>query len=924
MLNLSSLLQHMPEIPQARLVSSGIAVWVAWAKQLNPAIQQTLSDHGGMLLVQEHEQSLWLFLSNDAFRGVARLLIWARLNPMPVTVQVLPATLLSDFRLNLSMSVSPDMTGQWVVPPAEFTVWMHQGLADQIKGIPGLELRDAATPSGLTGGIWKLFYADQGLDYESLLGWYFVMKPLGNPADKSFINGWRVFFGEVQMILQKLGFKYLIKDNFVIFSIDKLRLLRMFCRDILLLLRRVKEEEAGVEDSKYWPAVMAGVSSQGLNFNEELPRKIPLEWDRLTPDFPHFQYRSAFLLGEGFRINDLGMSSRETVESWCNIRLGAESGDVAEDGMMHLSLSRKLYSGDLIECFYCGLKNHPPSQCPSRILTDWKPEIWDALAEVGLEQMEEAYASIDESLDVENLLEGIAAFRDEPGPRGLLVRAMFEINAPVQHRMFKLVWRSRGKDWPAGLSQLSNETGEYLWMAMDAINAGDMDQTEEILKQASLRYAKSYQPRSMQGVLKLEQGDLDQAIFYWQESERFSYTQFQQGFFLYLQGRIREIQGDYKEATDLYKACQGVSPKWIDPFYREAVCLVKRGFSEQAGPIFENLVDKDPHIFNRMLIDPELERGRIHLLSAMWKMWVGVEEQGKTEKDRIEKLAGEVGQWFEETHEFHDVAQKHVDRLLALSKVRNYVAFKQLSRGSARLVEEMEKRVDLEIKLVDSRVGILFERLKDVQKEASWFPFPRLLHEFNLDFNFCAEKLNWIRGQHLKVAENFRKSQKFMSEIEDRLRVLKSRLVTLRIIRDSTLFILMLGRNFIWLEILCLGLALITLPAIIFFSDRLTGLWFVDLILKQKWEFQKGLVLILSIFAVAIAAFKTALGFEKRKQELFARSTEEIAADDARQKAKEETKRAKEREKAKEKAEAKPAGDKGKDKDKSKPGKGGK
>lgn len=874
MLYLSSLLQTMPEMAQSRLVASGIAVWVAWSKQLNPAIQQTLSDHGGILMAQESSQAVWLFLSPDAFRGVARLLIWARLNPMPVAVQVLPCMLLCDYKLNLTMSVPPDMLNQWVVPPMEFSVWVHPGLADQMKGIPGLELRDAASPSGLSGVAWKQFYADQGLDYETSLGWFFVIKPLGNPSDKAFISGWRVFFNEIQIILQRLGFKYLSKDNFIVFPVDKLRLLRMFCRDILLLLRRVRAEEEEGGEVRYWPMVMAGVSQQGLNFNEELPRKVPLEWDRLTPDFPHLQYRTAFLLGEGFKLNDLGFSSRETVDSWCNIRLGSEEGQEDEEGRIQVSLSRKLYSGELTECFYCGLKNHTPAQCPSRGLPDWRPEIWDAVAEIGLDEMETAFASMDEALDMDNLIPGVQELMEGRDARGTLVRALFEINAPVQHRMFKLVWRSRGKDWPAALAQLSTEAGEYLWTALDTLVTGDVEQAEEILKQASLRYTKSFQPRSLQGVIFLEKGDLDQGIFYWQESERFSYTPFQQGFFLFLQGRVREIQGDFKDAIDLYKKTQLASPKWIDPFYREAVCMVKRGFSEQAGPVFEQLVEKDPHIFNRMLIDPELGRGRIHLMDALWRMWKVMETLGSEEKQRVEKLAGEVGQWFEETHEFHDVAQKFVDRLLALSKVRNYVAFKQLARGSARLVEEMEKRIDLEIKLVDAKVGNLFERLKDVQKEASWFPFPTLLRDFNMDFNYCAEKLNWIRTQHLKIAENFRKSQKYLSEIEDRLKILKSRLVTLRIIRDSTLFILMLGRNFIWLEILCLGLALVTLPTLVYFSQSLAGVWFVDLILKQKWEFQKGLVLVLSIIAAGAAAFKTAITFDRRKRELFAQGEE--------------------------------------------------
>lgn len=38
---------------------------------------------------------------------------------------------------------------------------------------------------------------------------------------------------------------------------------------------------------------------------------------------------------------------------------------------------------------------------------------------------------------------------------------------------------------------------------------------------------------------------------------------------------------------------------------------------------------------------------------------------------------------------------------------------------------------------------------------------------------------------------------------------------------------------------------------------------------SQKWQVQKGLVLIVSITAMALAALKTAVTFEKKRTELF-------------------------------------------------------
>ena len=125
------------------------------------------------------------------------------------------------------------------------------------------------------------------------------------------------------------------------------------------------------------------------------------------------------------------------------------------------------------------------------------------------------------------------------------------------------------------------------------------------------------------------------------------------------------------------------------------------------------------------------------------------------------------------------------------------------------------------------------------------------------------------------MAENFRRTQRYLAEVEARIKTLQGRLVTLRIVRDSTLFILMLGRNFIWIELLCLGLALVSIPGFIYFTKGMEGNWLVDIVIKQRWEFQKGLVIIMSIFALVAAALKSALGFEKRKRKLFERDEAE-------------------------------------------------
>ncbi|MCM0756325.1 tetratricopeptide repeat protein [Desulfovibrio aminophilus] len=875
MYNLSVLLQSLPHIQQSRLVGSGCAAWLSWSGAPNTAMAHTLKDYGGVLMAQDTGQALWFFPGPEVFRAVARLQIWSRLNSMPMLCQVVPATFLVGYDFSFSLSLSPELTGQQANPGQEFAVWVHPKLKEMVESIPGLDLKSGHGVTGFASSVqWLQFHADQGLDYETTLGWFFVIKPLGRMGDKESILGWRGFFTEIQAVLQRMDLKYIsdVREGYVIFPLGSVRLLRAWCQEMLGLVRSVK---AGGRE--YWPCVMAAIPQKGLTFSAELPKKVPLDWNRLGPDYPHLQYRDAFPLTEWFKINEIRQGAeQEGLETWCGVSLKSEEGEAGE-GSLDVPLPRKLTIGEGQGCFYCGLKDHTAATCPTRAQTRLAPEVWSKLAAVNMDDLVSGLQTLDQGLEpsrVSASLEQLAAGGDKTS--NLLARAVFEINASSQLRTLQMVWRSRGKDWSSSQTQLAPEDAPYAWASLDALRGGELERAETMLKQASLKYMRSYQPPSLLGFVALEKGDAHQAAFYWQEAERLSYTPLQQSYFLYLQGRAQEMQGEFKEASALFKRAAAASPDWLDPAYREAVCLVKMGFTGQGMDILERLIERDPNIFNRVLLDLELDRGRMQIMGALHGLWRDAEAKCEEEKALVATLSSEVAQRFEDGHAFFETAQERLERMRRLTERRNYVAYRSLVSGVDQFADEMNAQVEADIKRIRARAEHYYDRLRDIQREAAWFPFPKLLLEFNKDFNYCVEKMNWMRDQHLKVAENFRKTLRFLDEIEDRIGRLQKRLVTLRIVRDSTLFVLLLGRTFIWLEIIGLGLALVTIPLLIYMTRHAPGNWLVNLILEQKWEFQKGLVIILSVLALGLAAVKTAFSFEKRKRLLFERKEQEF------------------------------------------------
>jgi len=332
----------------------------------------------------------------------------------------------------------------------------------------------------------------------------------------------------------------------------------------------------------------------------------------------------------------------------------------------------------------------------------------------------------------------------------------------------------------------------------------------------------------------------------------------------------------------LYKQILFICPNWHDAIYRQGVCLVKMGFAEQAMGFFADLIAKDPNMFNRALIDPELERGHIHLMSAFHGVWVATQAHAEEEKKKIEDLQLDVGMWFTEDHAFTEKMAIQISQLTSQAEVKNFVAFQRLINGRRDLAREFDVMVDVEGRLLRERFESYRDRLKNIQAEAAWFPFPKVLVEFNKEFNFCARNLNWAFRQHFQVADSFKKAQEVSESVHGKITLLETRLKTLKIVRDCTLFILLMGKTFFWLEVGGLIMSLLLLPLTIFYGQKMGYDWASGLVVRQKWEIQKGMVIILSILALALSSLRTALVFEGRRERLFQEARQKLGLNPAK------------------------------------------
>lgn len=864
---LADLTRRLPQLKEIRMSSSGIALWLCWQGDLNPAVPQTLQDYGGMTVVAERDQALWYFFSSDVFLALARLHIWAKFNNLPVAVQVLPAKLLLGMRREVGLSLDSALTAQEVLVPQSFTVWVHGRARESAIGIPGISMERTASLQGMANAEWSGFGADPRMPYQSTLGWYAVLHPLGNPLDKKFQAGWRDFFAEIEGVLQRHRLKFILHEQFLIFSLDNLRQFRLWVRDLLHLVREIKEQRP----TRYWPCVSVIVDRKGFNFNNELPRKIRVDWEQLMPDFPHMSYRNAYLLGEGFTIHDVRFSVEHTsMDDWSNVGLDEEGGN---GGMLPLLVSGRLLAGTGHGCFYCGMRNHETTSCPTRNMKGNDRDALSALQMMDFDTINAGFKGIEDALTA-GVEEGFSQLAGASGAEGVLMRAIFALNSAVQLRFIPGMWLARGKDYPRGLEEQAPHDDNPVWDLYHRFAGADLIPLEKELGPVIARNPRDYRSRTLQGFIALERGDPTRALALWKEAATLCNTPLQQAWHDFLQGRLHEMQGRYPQANECYRQAVRLCPLWIDAEYRQTVCQVKMGFADQAlGHVF-NLIQRDPAIFNRLLVDPELERGHLQLFSALTILWGEAEKRAAEDRQGLDRLLGEVGAWFPDEHPFTLHATERIGVLRQIADSRSFVAFQMLINGCASIERELQARVAREGRELKERFKGYMERLTRVRDEAAWFPFPSLLIEFNRDYNKCAANLNWAIRTHFQTAESFKKAQATVETEMDRIKKLESRLKFLRIVRDATLFTLFMGRTFMWMEIGILLCILVVLPLSIYYGDKAGASWALGLASAEKWQVQKLLIMFFSLFALGLAALRTALSFEKRKDRLFREAQE--------------------------------------------------
>lgn len=864
MAQLSQLLGRLPEGKDVHMSTMGHVLWVCWHDNLPPAINQTLLNYGGMHVGEEHDQALWFFFTDDVFLALARLIVWGNFNDLPVSIELFPGRLQLSSKREASLSLDGQLRAQEMLVRDDLEVWVHPKSREGRNSLPGITFENKPARQGMASVAWASPLVDVRMPYASTQAWFALLHPLGSPHDKGFQAGWSNMFQCLEKLLEKHKIKFIVHETFVILAVDNLLMLRTFMRDYLQTFSKEKDE------AHYWPCVCVVADRKNLNFNIDLPRKIGLQWNKLMPDFPYMSYRNAFLLGDGFTVRDLRYTGEQaSLDNWCNILLDEASISTRS---IPLVMANQLISGSETSggCFYCGLVGHTAAQCPTRTFFPSRPDLWDDVGSLGLEEINEAFRQI-EGVLAKSGTDGYEELLEGDDDTALLLQGIMDINAPGQLRNVPRHWLYRLREPDPDEEEKPARDDSPAWDLLEKLARSGPDDLSELEKEVSsaiARHQRDPRLRMVRAFLCIEKNDFTHAITAFREAASLTPAATLQAWNEYLQARLAEEQGQYSVAIEQYNQVWRVMPHWRDAQYRGLVCRVKMGFAEQVQEQLVKLAQDDPHYFNRILIDPALERGRILILSTLHDLWAQAKQRADEEKDCILALERRLIEWFPEDHPVHMQLGLKIKKLQSLSSINNYIAFLKIVEQRPVLERELQDCIQREVEELRNKYKNYLDILQEIRDEASWFPFPSVLREFSADFNECAGIINWAFACNFNEAESFKRAQGTIPRLNDLLRRLKKRLRFLRMVRDATLFVLIMFKTFIWVEIIGLLLCFIGIPIIVFWGDNLYLGWLRELLGENQWSIQKVLAMIVTIIALGVGALRTTLVFESKREKL--------------------------------------------------------
>ena len=508
------------------------------------------------------------------------------------------------------------------------------------------------------------------------------------------------------------------------------------------------------------------------------------------------------------------------------------------------------------ECFYCGMTNHVPSTCPSKILTMNLPGVSD-VGYLPFKELGEIYKEVLAKQDKISaaIADGVKPTEIRKNPAMLIFIAYFDLFKLYQPRFLHKLTFGLFYKWEEVLIR-SSKTVENtrLHLALDCLRVGQYDKAEKLFfEELSSRSGKHFYATVGLAFRAIELQRDNDVQTYLQRASEVASSETEKIYINLLLSRFSLLADDKWKAEQALEATFNIKQDCDEARYAKVQYQVRTGQSDLTFQELRMLAGIDKQYFMTMLMDPTL----LPIHSSVEKILSDrLQILSKDAIDQLNKARAGYDELREWLREDDPELQKNNEALMGLEKQhkrRSYYDLLDVLKNAQAIYFACHQMRDKKLEDLANRLGKMEAHWQAHTRYWTYYPYQAFFGKFAVGLKKLSERIQLItKLADRRTGETYRAALKELDKMKSdlaRLSKIIQVMVWTKIIMDGLRIFI---KNILISETILVTLALLSYVGI---STLIAGNPDSNLaqIMENHW-FQKQLTFITTaVFAPFIA-----------------------------------------------------------------------
>ncbi len=444
----------------------------------------------------------------------------------------------------------------------------------------------------------------------------------------------------------------------------------------------------------------------------------------------------------------------------------------------HILAFRSLpIKGDGVPCFYCEMRSHKPTDCPSRFLT-MKDNGLAAAGYLTFKQLNIIYkkAFTNPTQIIDQLSIGLKSSQLRKDPYIMVYVAFMDISRIYQPRFLLNIAFSIYNQWDAIFN--SNKLkfdNNNLKLGLDCLRVKQYGRAEELLrKECHHKSAKRFYATVGLAFLALERGRMADMRSHLEIAANFAVQEKDRLYAMLLLSKYHALNNETWKARDLIKNALTIRPDCQEVIYRKIQLEVKGSFEETAFGMLRSLMVDQRQFYVTVLMDPTLVPIQTKVEDILLAQYHTLGQSAQENLALAKHEMKELTLWFDDNDQQMLVNIKTLQNLEKFFARKSYFDVLDVA-AKAKILFSTSRSIR------EDKLNELYDRANRAQTKWNgyhhfWvsYPFPSFYKNFYELLSPLKKKIALIRNLAKKnLSRPYRRAVQLLEEVETALKDLE-------------------------------------------------------------------------------------------------------------------------------------------------------